>query len=65
MQKVITIKDIAESLNLSRNTVSKAINGQYVPEKTRKRILDKAKELNYKSSIIKYTNNKTNKRYRI
>lgn len=49
MKRAITIKDIAEQLQLSRNTVSKALNGQYVPEKTRKLVMEKAKELNYKS----------------
>ncbi len=49
MGKTVTIKDIAEQLELSRNTVAKALNGKYVPEKTRERILAKARELNYKS----------------
>lgn len=49
MKKVTTIKDIAEQLNLSRNTVAKALNGQYVPERTRIAVLNKAKEMNYKS----------------
>ena len=49
MKKAVTIKDIAEQLNLSRNTVAKALNGQYVPEKTREAVLNKAREMNYKS----------------
>ena len=49
MKKAVTIKDIAQDLNLSRNTVSKALNGQYVPQKTRELVLRKARELNYKS----------------
>lgn len=49
MKKAVTIKDIAENLNLSRNTVAKALNGQYVPEKTRELVLKKAQEMNYKS----------------
>ena len=49
MKKAVTIKSIAEQLGLSRNTVAKALNGQYVPEATRERVLNKAKELNYKS----------------
>ena len=49
MKKAITILDIANELGLSRNTVSKALNGGYVPEKTRKQVLDKAIEMNYKS----------------
>ena len=54
MKKAVTIKDIAEQLNLSRNTVAKALNGQYVPEKTRELVLKKAQDLNYKSLNISY-----------
>lgn len=49
MKKAVSIKDIAEALDLSRNTVSKALNGQHVPQKTKELVLKKAKELNYKS----------------
>ena len=62
MKKAITIKDIAEELGLSRNTVSKALNGQYVPNKTRELVLKKAQQMNYKSfnnEILK------SKKYRI
>ncbi len=45
----ITVKDIADSLGLSRNTVSKALNGQYVPARTREAVLNAAIELGYKS----------------
>ncbi len=45
----ITIQDIADSLGLSRNTVSKALNGQYVPPHTREMVLSAAIELGYKS----------------
>lgn len=53
MKKAVTIKSIAEQLGLSRNTVAKALNGQYVPEKTRERVLKKAQEMNYKSLDLK------------
>lgn len=62
MKKAITIKEISEALGLSRNTVSKALNGQYVPNKTRELVLRKAQEMNYKSinsGILK------SKKYRI
>lgn len=45
----VTIQDIANSLNLSRNTVSKALNGNNsIPESTRNKIIKKAIELKYK-----------------
>ncbi|MDX9692332.1 MAG: LacI family DNA-binding transcriptional regulator [Acholeplasmataceae bacterium] len=49
MRKKISMDDIAETLNLSRNTVSKAFNNQPLPEKTRQLILNKAIELGYKN----------------
>ena len=49
MKKAVSINDIAEALGLSRNTVSKALNGRHVPNKTREAVLRKAQELNYKS----------------
>ena len=49
MKKAITIKEIAEALGLSRNTVSKALNGQHVPSKTREMVFTKAQEMGYKS----------------
>lgn len=45
----ITVQDIANSIGLSRNTVSKALNGQYVPPKTRNAVLQAAIDLGYKS----------------
>ena len=65
MSKTITINDIAEQLNLSRNTVSKALNGKYVPEKTRIMVIEKARELNYKMMNIESFEIKKNKKYRI
>lgn len=49
MAKCITIADIAQKLNLSRNTVSKALNGKHVPDKTKREVLQAAAELGYKS----------------
>ena len=49
MGKRITIQDIADSLGVSRNTVSKAINNTGVlADATRDKILQKAAELGYK-----------------
>ena len=49
MKKAITLNDIACALHLSRNTVSKALNGKYVPAKTRRLVLDTAGRMGYKS----------------
>ncbi len=49
MKTAVKIKDIAAQLGLSRNTVSKALNGQYVPKKTKEKVIRKAQEMNYKS----------------
>ena len=64
MRKAVTIKSIAEALNLSRNTVAKALNGRYVPEKTRAAVLKKAAEMHYKSLDAKDTSSESEK-YRI
>ena len=49
MKKRITIQDIADSLGLSRNTVSKALNNTGVlADDTRRKILDKAAEMGYR-----------------
>jgi LacI family transcriptional regulator len=45
----ITVQSIADSLGLSRNTVSKAINGsESIPADTRNKVIKRAVELNYK-----------------
>ena len=49
MKNSVTIQDIANALGLSRNTVSKALNGQPVPDKTRSIVLNAAIEMGYKS----------------
>ncbi len=49
MASKVTIQDIADSLGLSRNTVSKAINNTGVlADATRERVLNKAMEMGYK-----------------
>ncbi|WP_053365181.1 LacI family DNA-binding transcriptional regulator [Bacillus sp. FJAT-27245] len=48
-----TIKDIAKTAGVSVTTVSRALNGYSdVSEKTRKRIMDIAKELNYSPNTL-------------
>jgi LacI family transcriptional regulator len=47
MKKAIRIIDIAEALGMSRNTVAKALNGQRVPDHTRKLVFEKAVALGY------------------
>lgn len=48
-KKKITIKDIADELNLSRNTVSKALNNTGIlAESTKSKIITKAIEMGYK-----------------
>lgn len=49
MSSKVSIADIANALGLSRNTVSKALNGSPgVTRETRQRILDQAIRMNYK-----------------
>ncbi|WP_033165041.1 LacI family DNA-binding transcriptional regulator [Clostridium sp. KNHs205] len=49
MRHKVTVQDIADALNISRNTVSKAINGTGVVSKdTQNKIYRKAAELGYK-----------------
>ncbi len=49
MANKVTIQDIADELGLSRNTVSKALNGaDGLADATRDRIIDKAMEMGYK-----------------
>lgn len=49
----ITIQDIADSLGLSRNTVSKALNGApNLPKRTQSAILQRAAEMNYKQYAL-------------
>lgn len=55
MKKSVTIQDIANSLSMSRNTVSKALNGRNVPTKTRNAVINAAIEMGYKSYKIAST----------
>ena len=48
MKKTVTIQDIADTLRMSRNTVSKALNGKHVPVKTRNAVISAAIEMGYK-----------------
>ena len=48
MNNSVTIQDIAGALGLSRNTVSKALNGKHVPDKTRDAVLNAAIEMGYR-----------------
>lgn len=48
MEDKKTVQQIADTLGLSRNTVSKVINNKKVSENTRERVINKAIELGYK-----------------
>lgn len=49
----VTIQDIADSLGLSRNTISKALNNHYsIPDETRNKVIQKAIEMNYKQFAL-------------
>lgn len=48
MKNSVTIQDIANALQMSRNTVSKALNGKDVPLKTRNAVINMAIEMGYK-----------------
>lgn len=52
MSSNVTIQDLAESLGMSRNTVSKALNGKHVPIKTRNAVISAAIEMGYKGYKI-------------
>jgi len=48
MKNTVTIQDLANALGMSRNTVSKALNGKHVPTKTRNAVINAAIEMGYK-----------------
>lgn len=65
MSSRVTIQDIANALQLSRNTVSKVLNSpESVPEATRRRVIDMATAMNYKS-IQQITESKQEKPLKI
>lgn len=48
MNNSVTVQDIANALGVSRNTVSKALNGRHVPPKTRDAVLNAAIAMGYR-----------------
>ena len=48
MKNTVTIQDLANALGMSRNTVSKALNGKHVPPKTRNAVINAAINMGYK-----------------
>lgn len=48
MKNAVTIQDLANALGMSRNTVSKALNGKHVPAKTRSAVINAAIDMGYK-----------------
>lgn len=60
----LTIYDIAQELGISIATVSRALNGKEdVSDKTRQRILEKAKEMGYKASKTAASLSRKEKRF--
>ncbi len=62
MQKNITIKDIADALNYSYSTVSRALKGSYqISEETKRKVQEYADKHNYRPNIMAQSlrNNKT------
>jgi len=57
MRKKVTMQDIADQLNISKNSVSQALSGKPgVSEETRQRVIQMAKELGYTYSNNKFLN---------
>ena len=59
MKNNVTIQDIANALGLSRNTVSKALNGKHVPVKTRNAVISAAIEMGYKGYKLAATSERS------
>ncbi|WP_080837673.1 LacI family DNA-binding transcriptional regulator [Cohnella massiliensis] len=54
----VTIQDIADALGISRNTASKALNGnENIPAETRNKVIKKAIELKYKQFALMESEN--------
>ena len=61
-RKRVTMKDIADRLNLSINAVSLALNDKTgVGEETKRLILNIAEEMGYLDQSVKYMQNYSNK----
>ena len=61
-RKRVTMKDIADKLNLSINAVSLALNDKTgVGEETKRLILNTAEEMGYLDQSVKYMQNYSNK----
>lgn len=59
----VTIQDIADALGLSRNTISKALNGhESIPEVTRNKVIEKAISLKYRHYALMDAKNLAPKR---
>ncbi|RCW49510.1 LacI family DNA-binding transcriptional regulator [Paenibacillus prosopidis] len=59
----VTIQDIADSLGISRNTASKALNrSKSIPEETRNKVISRAIELKYKQFAYMETDTVTPKK---
>jgi DNA-binding LacI/PurR family transcriptional regulator len=53
MENNVTIKDIAKALNISKSTVSRVLQNAFdVNPETRKRVLDKMREMRYRPNMI-------------
>lgn len=65
MKKKVTIHEIAKALNIDGSTVSRALNNSdRVPQKTKAKVLAKAKELGYQKNVLA-SNLRKNKSYTI
>lgn len=53
MSRIVTIKDIAKALNLSKSTVSRALRDRYdINPETRKAVLEMARKMDYRPNKI-------------